>query len=225
MKSIFAISLICISYGASAQTSESQIDVVARGRMASESALSQAKAAQAAAASNSIKILPGATIPDLKNASRADPLAIASAYKAKDIGRQKPQQNLLIFVSTSMPKPALLLLGRQAERAGAIIVLRGLVGTLGQPGAMTETIKAMEPVASTGADVQIDPQQFLTYDVKSVPTFVLAKREEGCVTDQCASSAFSLVGDVSLEYALETWVKRGGRAGKLAEQYLARLER
>lgn len=123
----------------------------------------------------------------------------------------------MIFISTSIPQRTLELLGNQAVKTGAVLVLRGLVGKLGTSTAVEETMRAIQPAAMTGAAIQIDPRQFSAYNVTVVPTFVIAKREEGCANpDQCTSNAYALAGDVSLEYAPETWVNRGGEAGRLA---------
>lgn len=216
---------VLLSLSGNLYAAETQAEAARRGQDAFDAAYSQAKAqaAEATAGLQAKKTLPGPAAEDMRKPGRADPLVIAKAYEDKTAAAQKPKQDLLVFISTSMPKRTLELLGKQAEQSGAVLVLRGLVGKVGTAGAVDATIKALEPVAATGATIQIDPAQFATYDVRAVPTFVLAHREEGCAPDQCSSTAFSLVGDVSLEFALETWAKRGGAAGKLAAKYLARL--
>lgn len=225
MKNWIIVLSTVVSLVAHAQTGETQAETAARVKSAMDSAYSQAKQAQASR--NATGVLappPSPSVPDLRAPSRTDPLALAKAYESKRAALKKPAQDLLIFISTSMPRKTLQLLGLQAEKTGAVLVLRGIKGKLGSPGAIDETIKAIEPVASTGATVQIDPEQFSRYDVSVVPTFVIARRQDGCASEQCVGKAYSLVGDVSLEYALETWVRRGGEAGQLAKPYLARLD-
>lgn len=204
--------------------SSDQGDAAARSQAALDAAYDQAKAAQAARRMQNSSAIPLPAHTEMRDPMRADPLRIAREFESKRNGRNANSEELLIFVSTSMPKRALQLLGQQAEKAGAVIILRGMLGALGTPGAINETIKAIEPAASTGASVQIDPEQFARFEVSAVPSFVLARKQEGCGTEQCASQSFKLVGDVSLEYALETWVRRGGAAGKLAESYLSKLQ-
>ena len=195
-----------------------------RSKAAVDAAYSQALMNQQNAAKNSVKDLPAPFLKDMRNAERADPLAVAKSYQGKVAVNLPPKQDLLIFISTSMPQRTLELLGNQAVKTGAVLVLRGLVGKIGTSTAIEETMKAIQPVAMTGAAIQIDPTQFSAYNVTVVPTFVMAKREEGCTNkDQCASTAYALTGDVSLEYALETWVNRGGDAGRLANMYLKKL--
>ena len=215
-----------ISMTAQAQTVETHAETAARVKSAMDAAYRQAKQAQATNSANgTVAPPPSPFVTDMRAPSRSDPLALAKAYESKRGAMKKPSQDLLIFISTSMPRKTLQMLGMQAEKTGAVLVLRGIKGKLGTPGAMDDTIKAIEPAAATGATVQIDPEQFSRYDVTAVPTFVIARRQEGCASEQCVSKAYSLVGDVSLDYALETWVRRGGEAGQLAKAYLARLDR
>lgn len=226
MKNWIIVLSTAMSLVAQAQTGETQAETAARVKSAMDSAYSQAKQAQATHNATGVLAPPPApSVTDLRSPSRADPLALAKAYEAKRGALKKPEQDLLIFISTSMPRKTLQLLGLQAEKTGAVLVLRGIKGKLGTPGAIDDTIKAIEPAAATGATVRIDPEQFSRYDVTAVPTFVIARRQEGCAFEQCVDKAYSLVGDVSLDYALETWVKRGGEAGQLAKAYLARLDR
>ena len=193
-------------------------------KAAIDSAYNQALINQKNALKNSTKELPAPSLKDMRNPERADPLTVAKTYQGKGSVNLPPKQDLMIFISTSMPQRTLELLGNQAVKTGAVLVLRGLVGKLGTSTAVEETMKAIQPAAMTGAAIQIDPRQFSAYNITVVPTFVIAKREEGCVNqDQCASTAYALAGDVSLEYALETWVNRGGEAGRLANLYLRKL--
>jgi type-F conjugative transfer system pilin assembly protein TrbC len=153
----------------------------------------------------------------------SDPSRIAEQYKEKGFVKEKPTRDLMIFVSTSMPVKALTMLGEQAKAAGGTLIFRGLRKPLGKPGAMEDMAGAIKPAAETGVGIEIDPEAFGRFNVTSVPTFVLAFKEEGCGGEQCATNASALVGDVTLEYALETWVKKGGAVAKLADQYLAKL--
>lgn len=148
---------------------------------------------------------------------------IASRYR--DLGKRDKQsdENLLIFVSTSMPMATLVKLGNQAKRAGAVLVLRGVPGGLSLPGAWTRAMAQLKPVASTGARMQINPDLFRLYMVNVVPTFVLTRLD----TSQCASDSdgcqaqLRAVGDVSLDYVLDKWTD--GK-GELADQARLRLK-
>jgi type-F conjugative transfer system pilin assembly protein TrbC len=155
-----------------------------------------------------------------------DPNKIAEQMK-KAHAKQQPEDDLMIFVSTSLAPETLKLLGEQVQRAGGILMLRGFKGGL-KKGALQETMIAMKPVVDSGANFQIDPEAFTRFDVQAVPTFVLAAPVEGChatLEQKCELQAAKLSGDVSLDYALEHWVKRGGRSGRIAEKYLKKMQR
>lgn len=197
-------------------------EMVERIRAAMDAAYAQAKGNQAAATTNDRSAL---SPQQMRQVQKADPADVAARFKANLPKPQIDEDQLMVFVSTGMPPKALQLLGEQAKAAGAVLVFRGLRMPLGKPGALEDMATAVAPVAKTGAELQINPEAFSKYRVTVVPTFVMAAKQEGCATDQCASKAYALAGDVSLEYALETWSGKGGTVGKMADHYLARIER
>ncbi|WP_126448111.1 type-F conjugative transfer system pilin assembly protein TrbC [Sulfuricystis multivorans] len=167
----------------------------------------------------------GLSVEEVRKMKGVDPLTLANKYEASGVGQGPAKQELMIFISTSMPTKALVMLGEQAKATGAVLVMRGLVAPLGTRGAIQKTMEALQPVGTTGAQIQIDPEAFTRYNVKAVPTFVIASKEEGCSSDTCDSQSYALTGDVTLEYALEQWSSRGGPIGEKADIYLQRLER
>lgn len=225
MKKFIAIAVLAVAVTmafAQQKDSTQELDPREQSRKAIDNAMTEARAM--AAAQKQAPVRSGLAPEELKKMKTADPLAIAARYKAAGVGQQYPTQDLFIFVSTSIPKEGLKIIGEQAKAAGAIVVLRGLLGQLGKPGLMVATSRALQPLIATGATVHIDPEAFGRYNVTAVPTFVIASKEEGCGTELCAK-AYALAGDVTLEYALEQWSNRGGNIGKLAEIYLQRLSR
>jgi conjugal transfer pilus assembly protein TrbC len=110
---------------------------------------------------------------------------------------------LLVFVSFSMPDATLSRLVDQAARAGAALVLRGLVD-----GSMVHTVSRVQQlIGNRRVAVQIDPQAFDRYAVTQTPSFVLVRA--GALAVPCRSGtcvpadAFVLAaGDVTLDYAL-----------------------
>jgi len=201
----------------------SEQDPIARTQQAIERAMSQAQAMQQADRKSGPKA--GLSFGELKKMNGVDPLSIANKLQASGVGQVPAKQELMIFVSTSIPQKALVMLGREAKATGAILIMRGLVSPLGTKGAMQKTMEALQPIGATGAQIQIDPEAFSRYSVKAVPTFVIATKEESCASDTCDSKSYSLAGDVTLEYALEQWSGRGGAIGRQADVYLQRLER
>jgi conjugal transfer pilus assembly protein TrbC len=123
-----------------------------------------------------------------------------------------------------MPRASLQRLTEQAARSGAVLVLRGLKSQ-----SMRETLAAVQSlVADSAAAWQIDPQAFTRYDIHHAPTFVLplaqASSSSACGTTCPVGEAHLRVsGDVTLDYALETMVRRHPEAASRADVFLKRL--
>jgi conjugal transfer pilus assembly protein TrbC len=111
---------------------------------------------------------------------------------------------VLIFVSFAMPEPTLQRLVDQAARAGATLVLRGLVN-----GSIRDTVTRMHAlIGSRRVAVQIDPEAFDRYGITRTPTFVLimdGAETEACASRACGSSQqfVKVAGDVTLDYAMQ----------------------
>ncbi|KQQ44683.1 hypothetical protein ASF61_21380 [Duganella sp. Leaf126] len=150
-----------------------------------------------------------------------DPSDIAKRYGAA----QQPQAALFVLVSLSMPPASLDRLAAQAGKAGATLVLRGVVdGSLTKTAEMTAAVIRQHP----GAQFQIDPTLFRRFNVDQVPTFVLATptaRGQTCGKDCDAQGTFVRVsGDVTLDYALEHLARQANpRFARLAEQRLKQV--
>lgn len=134
----------------------------------------------------------------------------------------KTQGNVFVFVSLTMPRPSLDRIVRDSERAGSVLVLRGL-----QRGSFRNTVSAIRDVMGNHkATFQIDPKKYERYGVSVVPTTVLIiGDQEPCVTG-CQGPTpkyYSVEGDVSLEYALDEIVKMRPNAKTQAVPYLVRL--
>lgn len=148
---------------------------------------------------------------------------IASQYREMNHPTLPADENLLIFVSTSIPMQTLVKLGQQAKQAGAVLVLRGLPGGLAS--GWTHAMAQLKPLAATGARVEINPDLFRLYSVTQVPTFMIAKLDRSrCATDSTGCAAnLRLSGDVSLDYVLEKWADGSGSLAKVAQSHLNQL--
>lgn len=222
---IFAVlSLIAsLSYSQTKTGGDGEQDPQVRSRQAIDDAIAKARTMQAIQSKAGERS--GLSAEELRKTQGVDPAKLAGRYQGSFTDAQKSSPDLMVFISTSMPKKALLMLGEQARAAGAVLVLRGMKGVLGTKGVMEETTKALQPIADTGAAIQIDPEAFGRYHVTAVPTFVIASKEESCGSDICDAKSYALSGDVTLEYALEQWSSRGGAIGKQADMYLRRINR
>jgi len=131
---------------------------------------------------------------------------------------------LVVFVSLSMPEPALRRLIAQAAQARAPVVIRGLLnGSLRQTAARLQALIGQGP-----GSVQIDPRPFEQYGIQQVPAFVLTRAPMSTCSESACTRADTFVrtsGDVSLDYAL-AYVQRTAPAwAPMAATYLHRLER
>jgi conjugal transfer pilus assembly protein TrbC len=147
------------------------------------------------------------------------------AKRFEDLGKPTGQPtagNVYVFVSLSMPRVSLERVVRDSERAGSVIVVRGL-----KDGSLRATVKVMrELMGEHKAAFQIDPKKFERYKVSYVPTTVLivgdmSDTEPGCQTP--TPKYYSVEGDVSLEYALDEIERQRPDARVKAETYLVRL--
>lgn len=161
---------------------------------------------------------------DPRTAIGVDPAAIAEQYK--NLGKKTDDSDapeLIVFVSLSMPEASLKRIGQQAKQAGAVVVFRGTKFGL-RKGTWIDSMNALKPVVDTGADVQIHPELFGRYNVSVVPTVVVAySPKAGCQDDACAAMSAAVVGDVSLDYALDQLTSRTDTIGKIARDRLKRL--
>lgn len=146
---------------------------------------------------------------DLEAISRG--FDLQNGTQAAAMSPVKAGPKVLIFVSFAMPEATLQRLVDQAARAGATLVLRGMVN-----GSIRETVTRMQAlIGSRRVAVQIDPEAFDRYGITRTPTFVLAT--DGAGTETCASRAcgssqllLKVAGDVTLEYALQ-YLNRGSQ--------------
>lgn len=137
---------------------------------------------------------------------------LQNGTQAAALGPGKAGPKVLIFVSFAMPEPTLQRLVDQAARAGATLVLRGLVN-----GSIRDTVTRMQAlIGSRRVAVQIDPEAFDRYGITNTPTFVLAM--DGAASNDCRSSGCTspqnfakVAGDVTLEYAMRSISLGGSR--------------
>lgn len=159
--------------------------------------------------------------------------ALAARYedvkrKTLSEGSQDAQigSGLYVFVSLGMPKPSLSKIVEQAEKAGAVVVLRGMVDRN-----MVKTANQIkELVGDHKVAFQIDPRLFKIFGIGAVPATVMVEPGasfQKCSDKHCNGNAVfaKVMGDVSLQYALQEIVNRAPESlGSMASAYLARIE-
>lgn len=131
----------------------------------------------------------------------------------------------IVFASLSMPEASLSRLIADTTRAGGVVVFRGFPG--GSTKAFAEGLKRVVTSEGQEAHLAIDPRLFRAFKVSAAPTFVAAGREyELCDGLDCTSRAPDhdrITGNVSVEYALETFAGGRGPGAGVARIALAQL--
>lgn len=95
---------------------------------------------------------------------------------------------ILIFVSFSMPEASLKSLFQEASMHNAVLIMRGLYED-----SFVKTASKLQELSNA---VDIHPELFETHHVTSVPTFVRLENGE---------PIFSLKGNVTLDFVLKTF--------------------
>ncbi|MBC2652417.1 type-F conjugative transfer system pilin assembly protein TrbC [Novosphingobium flavum] len=131
----------------------------------------------------------------------------------------------IVFASLSMPEASLSRLIADTTRAGGVVVFRGFPG--GSTKAFAEGLKRVVTSEGQEAHLAIDPRLFRAFKVSAAPTFVAAGREyELCDGLDCTSSTPDhdrITGNVTVEYALETFASGRGPGAGVARIALAQL--
>ena len=135
----------------------------------------------------------------------------------------KDVAELMVFVSFSLPKETLQRIVTQAEKSGAVLVLRGLKGN--SLTRMGEEIA--ELLGARNVTAIIHPPAFKQFKVRQVPALVLARSgqasqigEDGCAP---ASSFIRVDGDVTQDYALDLIERQAPAWADVARRYALRL--
>lgn len=159
------------------------------------------------------------------------PLDLEAVAKGFDADAAQPAlaatagPTLLVFVSFAMPEATLDRLLDQTARAGATLVLRGLVN-----GSMRDTVERVQRlIGERRVAVQIDPQAFDRFSIVRTPSFVLVRggaSAQACSSGTClASDQFVMAaGDVSLDYALNFFERSAPAMARDASSLLQRMK-
>ena len=153
--------------------------------------------------------------------STLDIQTIAKKYEQRAGNRVTDE--LMIFVSFSMPSESLQRVVAQARKAGATVVLNGFKNN-----SWKATAEAIRDLGETGGNVIINPNAFAKYEIKSVPALIVARADsvEQISSAGCAlpDTYVAVTGDVSLEYALDEISRRDVRFADLAARYAVQLK-
>lgn len=158
-----------------------------------------------------------------------DPVAVAEMMQQKpELKSFNPNLaksgQLAVFVSMSMPESSLKRIALETARVGGVMVFRGFINE-----SLKDTVNATKQFANLGVEIQINPELFAAYEVKQVPTFVLASDHDtktGCSKEQACSGFIKLQGDASLIAIFEAMSddKSAPDLAKLAQAKLGKLK-
>ena len=125
-----------------------------------------------------------------------------------------------------MPPQSLKTLVRDTAAAGGVTVLRGFPG--GSAKQLTKMLTAMGQSGEQLSALGIDPRLFRAFDIKAAPSFVMASSDftlcDGFDCKGAVPPHDRMTGNVSVEYALETFAGGAGPGSRLAVLHLARLK-
>ena len=116
-----------------------------------------------------------------------------------------------IFASVSLSKQVLKNLVRGAKKYDGVVVIRGIIDD-----SLTKTVGFLREVLKEDAEgVLIDPMLFRKYEIKMVPSYVLAittpgKEIEDKELSKLTDETFDMIGGtISPGYALSTFASKG----------------
>lgn len=169
------------------------------------------------ATKNAKNVFPNVPTPEVSN---IDIQALAKRYEQRADARRT--DDLMVFVSFTMPPESLKRIVAQVSQLGGTVVLNGF-----KDNSWKATAFAIKDLGEKRGNVVVNPNAFAKYKVKSVPVTVLTKPEaidqldsEGCALPDTYAA---IAGDVSLDYALEEIAQHDRRFTELAQRYARQL--
>lgn len=124
-------------------------------------------------------------------------------------GNRPLEGNVIIFISFSMPKESIKGWINEGKKIHAPVIIRGLVNN-----SFKDTVsKLTELMSDNQGGVQLDPVLFNEYNIKQVPAVVVKNNNQYDV----------VYGDVHLDYALQSIIKRNDELTSVAGMALRNL--
>jgi type-F conjugative transfer system pilin assembly protein TrbC len=117
--------------------------------------------------------------------------------------------SLLVFISSSMPENSLKGISSALRHTDGVLVLQGMIGE-----SLTKTAAFIKELHQQGVRAIIHPKLFTDYQITAVPAFVLH--------DQSNHIHDILIGNVTLQYALESMLEKGEMKAS-AKEYLKQI--
>ena len=134
----------------------------------------------------------------------------------------RDSSTLKVFVSSSMSTELLKTYVKEAKRYGAVLVFNGLPGNswVKLNKTVTEIVGDEE-----GVGIQIDPEEFDRFNIKTVPAFVLLKEDDRVTyTSKEAEEDKVIYDKVTGNIGIETALRLFAEKGELGLEAQAKLE-
>lgn len=153
-----------------------------------------------------------------------DEIVQGATTNANARGGEAPQ--FIVFGSLSMPEASLKQIVRDTAAAGGVVVFRGFPNNSAK-----EFVARIGKVVEQGqfASIGIDPRLFRAFDVQAVPTYVSVSSDfDLCAGFSCQTKVppyDRMIGNVTVDYALSTFVDGNGPGARVAAVALANLKR
>lgn len=122
-----------------------------------------------------------------------------------------PKENILLFVSFSLPKASLSAYMQQGKAYGIPLLLQGLLGN-----SLQATSAAIRNLGKSPYGMQINPQAFLDYHIHAVPALLVFNPDNPQDYDV-------VYGNAPLADLLEEVVKKGRVGSETAKAALAEV--
>ncbi|MFD1104683.1 type-F conjugative transfer system pilin assembly protein TrbC [Sphingobium olei] len=151
---------------------------------------------------------------------------VAGAASNVTAGKGEAPQ-FIVFASLSMPPQSLRKLIADTARAGGVVVFRGFPNNSMKEfaGRLGKIVDQQNDFANVG----IDPRLFRAFDVQAVPTYVAVSSDfDLCAGFSCQTKVppyDRLVGNVSVEYALEQFADGNGPGARIAAVGLSNMRK
>jgi conjugal transfer pilus assembly protein TrbC len=145
--------------------------------------------------------------------------AVARYRTIKPIEQGESSDHLYLFFSLGMPEGSIRMMIEDAEKTGAILVLRGFKEA--DLGKTRDEIGRL--IGSNKVEVDINPVLYKNFQIKEVPAMVLTRVScESCKDQPREDDFIKLSGDVRLKWGLETLERQFPKWHPLIEKYLTR---
>lgn len=141
---------------------------------------------------------------------------LTAKYESKAEGINQ----LMVFISSSMPKNTLTQYSIEARKSGAVLVLRGFINN-----SFKQTISFINSLNKAGTRAIVDPLSYERFAIDSVPQIIVIKDNNDCKFGRCQTTPLhdKVKGNISIKHALELISKEGEFSKIEAKRFLDKL--